>query len=253
MNYWKKNSTVLFGKKNKFRKNGFRSLVTDMHSHLLPGIDDGAPDLPTSVELIKGLIQLGYSKLITTPHIMQVLHPNSPQIILAKLQELKQELNRQQIGIDISAAAEYFLDDAFASLLKQKTPLLTFGNNYVLVEFSLANPSFGVKEMLFELQMQGYVPVIAHPERYLYLSRNREFYDEMKASGCLFQLNLLSLAGYYGKAENEMARYLLQKNYVNLLGTDVHHARHLAALNNETLFTTVAKLSESGQLLNAEL
>jgi protein-tyrosine phosphatase len=244
---------VLFGKKNKIINEGFRSLVADMHSHLLPGIDDGATDLPTAVELVKGLIQLGFSKLITTPHIMQVLHPNSPHIILEKLEELKQELNRQQIGIDISAAAEYFLDDAFAGQLQQKAPLLTFGNNYVLVEFSLANPSFGTKEMLFELQMQGYVPVIAHPERYLYLWRNREFYDEMKASGCLFQVNLLSLAGYYGKAENEMAHYLLRKNYVDLLGTDVHHARHLATLHNEALISTVHKLMESGQLLNAEL
>jgi protein-tyrosine phosphatase len=244
---------MMFGRKNRNSIEDFGRLGADIHSHLLPGIDDGSPDMHTSVELVSGLMELGYKKLITTPHVMTVLYPNSRQIILEKQDELNIVLKSQGVDMEIVAAAEYFLDDHFSGMLKNKEPLLTFGSNWVLVEFSLANPSFGTKEMLFELLMQGYVPVIAHPERYLYLAGDRDYYDEMKASGCLFQLNLLSLAGYYGKAESELAHYLIKKNYFDLLGTDLHHHRHLAALHNSVLFNTVRRMLDTGLILNPGL
>ena len=225
----------------------------DMHSHLLPGIDDGSPDMTTTLSLIKGMESLGYSKLITTPHILSDMYPNTREGILAKLEEVRQAMREAGMNLDLHAAAEYFLDDHVAGLLQKKEPLLTVHANWVLCEFSLAFPSHSLKEILFELQMQGYQPVIAHPERYIYLQQSKDFYDELKATGCLFQLNVLALAGHYGNAVQELAQYLVRKGYYDLLGTDLHHFRHLAALRDAGLVTQLRKLVDTGKMRNGEL
>ena len=155
--------------------------------------------------------------------------------------------------VEINAAAEYFLDDHVGEMVKNKIPLLTVNGNMVLVEFSMAYPSHGLKDILFDMQMQNYQPVIAHPERYIYLDQNKEFYEELKDIGCLFQLNLLSLGGYYGKSSQELAHYLIKKGHYNLIGTDLHGFRHLEALQNPALITPLLKLLESGKIMNSTL
>ena len=132
-------------------------------------------------------------------------------------------------------------------------PLLTISGKMVLVEFSLANPSMSLKDILFEMQMQGYQPVIAHPERYIYLERDKEFYEDMKNTGCLFQLNILSLINYYGKSAQELAQYLIKEGYYELVGTDLHNYRHMEILNNFPVSAVLQKLLESGKILNPEL
>ncbi len=228
-------------------------LGADVHSHLLPGIDDGSPDLSTSLQLIRGMIDLGYKKLITTPHIMGDMYKNSPEIIAGKLELLRKAVKQEGLEVEINAAAEYFLDDYVAGILKSGEPLLTISGKMILVEFSLAYPSHGLKDILFDLQMQGYLPVIAHPERYIYLERNKEFYEELKDIGCLFQLNLLSLTGHYGKSVQELSHYLAKKEYYDLVGTDLHHFRHLEALRNPVLITALKKILASGKIRNPEL
>lgn len=225
----------------------------DMHSHLLPGIDDGSPDMTTSLELIKGMQSLGYSKLITTPHILSDMYPNTREGILAKLDEVRQAMRDAGLRVELYAAAEYFLDDHVASLLRNNEPLLTVHDNWVLCEFSLAYPSHSLKDILFELQMQGYQPVIAHPERYIYLQQSKDFYDDLKATGCFFQLNVLALSGHYGKTVQELAQYLIKKDYYDLLGTDLHHFRHLEALPDAGLISQLRKLVDAGKIRNAEM
>jgi protein-tyrosine phosphatase len=225
----------------------------DMHSHLLPGIDDGSPDMTTSLELIKGMQSLGYSKLITTPHILSDMYPNTREGILAKLDEVRQAMRDAGLYVELYAAAEYFLDDHVASLLQNNEPLLTVHDNWVLCEFSLAYPSHSLKDILFELQMQGYQPVIAHPERYIYLQQSKDFYDDLKATGCFFQLNVLALSGHYGKTVQELAQYLIKKDYYDLLGTDLHHFRHLEALPDSGLISQLRKLVDAGKIRNAEM
>jgi protein-tyrosine phosphatase len=234
-------------------KADYSSLNADIHSHLLPGIDDGSPDIETSIQLIKGMKELGFRKLITTPHIMWDIYKNTRKIILEKLDEVKSKLREEKIDVEIYAAAEYFIDDHVEGLLNQKEPLLTFGNNLVLTEFSMASPPFDLKEVLFEMQIQGYQPVIAHPERYTYLEQNKNFYDELKDAGYLFQLNTLSLSGYYGGAVIDLARYLTKKGYYDLVGTDLHHLRHLETLKNPSVFSSLQKLVESGKIQNRVL
>ncbi|HEY6063046.1 MAG TPA: CpsB/CapC family capsule biosynthesis tyrosine phosphatase [Chitinophagaceae bacterium] len=231
----------------------FSLLKADMHSHLLPGIDDGSPDMMTSVILVKGMMELGYTKLITTPHIMWDMYKNTREIILDKLEQLRVAVKAEGLAVEINAGAEYFLDDYVAGLLRNNEPLLTISGRMVLVEFSLAQPSMSLKDILFEMQMQGYQPIIAHPERYIYLENNKVFYEELKDIGCLFQLNLLSLSNHYGKSVHELAQYLFKKGYYDLVGTDLHHARHLEALHAGDLNNSLKKVLDSGKILNDQL
>ena len=118
----------------------FSALKTDMHSHLIPDIDDGSPDMETSIELVKGMMALGYKKLITTPHIMWDMYKNTPEIILPGLEKLRAAVKAQGLDVEINAAAEYFLDDHVEEIVKAKEKLLTISGNMVLVEFSMAQP-----------------------------------------------------------------------------------------------------------------
>ncbi len=244
---------LFFGKKKSSPNIDLSWLGVDMHSHLIPGIDDGAPDMATSIELIKGLKQLGYKKLITTPHVLWDVYPNTASQIIGGLALLRKEVEEQGLDIALHAGAEYFIDEHFEDLLKKKLPLLPISGNMVLVEFSMITAPMDLQQMLFEMQIQGYQPVIAHPERYIYLANRKEFFDELKNCGYLFQLNLLSLIGHYGRSVQELAEYLCKKDYYNLAGTDVHHDRHLLSLQKLTSSPLLSRLKQSGLLRNSEL
>ena len=221
---------MLFFKKKTQRWFDKGAVQTDMHSHLIPGIDDGSPDLETSVALVKGLSELGYKKIITTPHVLNEVYPNTSETILSGLATLREELNRQKIEVEVNAAAEYFMDEYFSDLLRKKQPLLTISKNLVLVEFSMMTAPLDLQSLIFEMQMQNYQPVIAHPERYIYLIRNKNYFQTLKDAGCYLQLNLLSLSGHYGKTVQELANYLAEGEHYDLVGTDMHNIRHLEAL-----------------------
>jgi protein-tyrosine phosphatase len=243
----------IFQKKNALQTD-FSQLWCDMHSHLIPGIDDGAPDLATSIELIKGMIGLGYKKIITTPHIMWDMYKNTAETIMPGFNLVKNELKKNNLKIEFEVAAEYFLDDYFEKLVDADVPLLTFKDSLVLVEFSFVQEPADLKAILFKLQIKGYQPVIAHPERYLYFGAKKYWYEEMKDTGCLFQLNLLSLGGFYGKAAVELAHYLIKQRYFNFIGTDLHNSRHLELLGSSASHLhTIRKMIDSGDILNAEL
>ena len=192
------NCNVLFSIRKVASLADLGGLHCDMHSHLIPGIDDGSPDLETSVRLIRGLIELGYKKIITTPHINADIFPNTPAIIRAGQNVVTEELRRLGMDIGFHAAAEYLLDERFTQLLAAGEPLLTLKDNLVLVELSFAVPAINLREILFDMQLKGYQPVLAHPERYLYFGPNRKWYDQLRDAGCFFQVNLLSFAGHYG-------------------------------------------------------
>ncbi len=238
--------------KNKSTSTDLSWLQADMHSHLVPGIDDGAPDMATSVTLIKGLHALGYKKIITTPHILWEIYPNTHDKIIEGISEVRKALELEGVDVELHAAAEYFIDEHFEQELKNKVPLLTISGNMVLVEFSMLNAPMDLQEVMFEMQMQNYQPVIAHPERYTYLARKKEVFDELKNAGCYFQLNLLALTGYYGYPVQELADYLLKKKYYDLAGTDLHHARHLAAIRKIPA-AALKKLRDSVELKNGSL
>jgi tyrosine-protein phosphatase YwqE len=237
---------LFFGRKKEIQKPDLGWLGTDFHSHLLPGIDDGSPDIETSIFLIKGLIASGYKKIITTPHVLWEIYPNSTEIIIQKLAELKAALAVENVNIDLSAAAEYFIDEHFESDLKNKIPLLCIKDNMVLVEFSMLTAPFDLQQVLFEMQIQGYQPILAHPERYTYMNRQRSGFEDLKYAGCLFQLNLLSITGYYGKGVQTLAEYLIDNNLYDFAATDMHHDRHLEMLSKLTSSPYYQKLQNMG-------
>ncbi len=244
----------IFKKKYPATPVDFSGVKADMHSHLVPGIDDGSPDLTTSMALIKGLEDLGYKSLITTPHIMGDIYKNNPEIIHNGLADLTNELKITNSAISIKAAAEYYLDDYFTDLLLAPAPLLTIYNKSVLVEFSFMFAPMNLKEELFNLQIKGYQVILAHPERYQYFAVNKKIFEEFKQMGCQFQLNILSLTGYYGKAVQELAHFLIAKNFIDFVGTDLHHFRHLEALRNcHSIMPHIKELLNRGHLLNPSL
>ena len=242
--FWKKSKEEIFD---------FSLLQTDMHSHLVPGIDDGAADMETALSLVKGLCDLGYKKLITTPHIMWDMYKNTREDILQRHENLQKKIIEKKINIEICVAAEYYLDNHFKNLLEKKETLLTLKDNLVLVEFSLASEPIDLKEILFEMQLQGYQPVIAHPERYSYNERNNEFFASMKSSGYWFQLNILSLAGVYGRSPQILARNFIKNNYYELVGTDLHNHLHLRMLRDLTFKAELKHLMDSGKIVNTDL
>lgn len=202
----------------------------DIHSHLLPGIDDGAKDMEDSIELIQKMASYGIKNFITTPHILGDVYPNTPEIITNKLQEVKLELVKRNLTeINLDAAAEYMLDERFSAIL-ENGELLTLKDNLVLVEMSYFSPPLNLYDILFQLQLKGYKPVLAHPERYNAYHNNFEQYHKLKRAGCLFQLNLLSLTEQYGKGVQKTAEKLLKENLYDFVGTDTHHQMHLELL-----------------------
>ncbi len=236
----------LFKKKDPIPLNGHLILTTDIHSHILPGIDDGSPDIATSLLLIKGLYDLGIRKCIATPHIIGDLYRNNPETIGAALEKTREACLKEGIDMELSAAAEYMLDDYFMELLQQKRPLLTLHDNFLLTEFSYTMQPSNIDEMVFNIITEGYQPVLAHPERYFYFHRNFAAYQQLKELGFHLQVNLLSLTGYYGKEVAKAAKYILDKGLADLVGTDLHHERHLNALRNTdfTKYLSAKKYNE---------
>ena len=202
----------------------------DIHSHVLPGIDDGAKDMDTSIALLLKMASYGIKNFITTPHVLGSVYPNSSEVIKQKLAAVKKELEKREIkGISIQATAEYMLDGEFSALLDQKD-ILVLKDNYILVEMSYFSAPINLYELLFEIQLKGYKPILAHPERYNFYHTDFKSYYKLKQAGCLFQLNLLSLTDQYGKGVQKTSEKLLKENLYDFVGTDTHHQNHLELL-----------------------
>jgi protein-tyrosine phosphatase len=239
-------SQLLFSFLNKkpFLKDLIPDGHIDIHSHILPGIDDGAKTIDDTTALIDGLIKTGCTALITTPHIMRSVWDNTKSGIEDKLSETKKLLEQRGVNIPIRAAAEYLLDANFAEQFKTEQ-LLTLKDNYVLVEMSYINPPLQLFEFLFEMQVAGYVPVLAHPERYAFYHKNFDKYEKLKNAGCYFQLNLLSTVGYYGEGVFKAAEKLLKAGMIDFTGSDAHHAKHIASLSKRVLLKDTAPLTKA--------
>jgi protein-tyrosine phosphatase len=230
----------------------FSSIGTDMHSHLIPGIDDGAKTMEDSIAMIKGLQDLGYKKLITTPHIYNELYPNTKDIILSGLAKLQDTLTNQGINIPIEASAEYFMDEHFESLI-DNNDLLPMNKKYILVEMSFFGAPSKLFQYIFKLQTRGYTPILAHPERYVFMSKEYEQFEEMKSKGVLLQMNAMSPMGYYGKPIKALADRLLKDNLIDLIGTDMHHEGHLNFMRNNYLTKEFQQLIFGYEFKNTEV
>ncbi len=215
--------------KKKKKQSFIDEVQVDMHSHLLPSIDDGAKDVEHSLELIRKISSLGYQKLIITPHIMQDSYPNTQEIIYDKLQKMQTVLHENEIEIVIEAAAEHYLDEAFLENLEEDR-VLPLAKEYLLFETSYISKPLNLEELIYEISVKGHKPIFAHPERYRYIKDLESEYKALKDLGVYFQVNINSLNGYYGKEAQKKAQFLLEKGYIDFLGSDTHHHRHLENL-----------------------
>ncbi|WP_255896999.1 tyrosine-protein phosphatase [Rufibacter sediminis] len=225
-----------------------------MHSHLLPGLDDGAATLEDAMQLLEALYQLGFRKLCMTPHIMGDFYKNTPAAIREKLYVLQEATAARGLDIELSCAAEYYIDEWFFAKLQAGEELLTFGGErkFLLIETSYMNEPPHLRQVIFAAQAAGYTPVLAHPERYTYFYGRIEALLSLRETGILFQVNTNSLAGYYSSQAKEVARQLIKKKMVEFLGTDTHAMKHIRVLERvvqEPLFQEAMKLP----LLNASL
>jgi protein-tyrosine phosphatase len=231
----------LFSSKPAF--SDFSGIKCDMHSHLIPGIDDGARTMQDSLVLIRRMHELGYKKLITTPHIQNEFYKNTPEIILSGLEKVREVLKKENIPIEIEAAAEK----------AEKGQLLTFGNKYILVELSYFSPNPELKSLVFNLQIDGYKVILAHPERYSYWFNDFAKFEDLKTRGVLFQLNLVSLGGHYLDPVKKYAEKFIEKGMIDLVGTDMHNPNYMVSLEKSLKEKAFSTLLKSGKLLNDTL
>lgn len=243
----------LFGKKEPVLGPADLSVLgTDIHSHFIPGIDDGAQTLQQSLELLTSMAELGYRKVITTPHSMADGYKNSPEIILGGLEKLRAGVRDAGINIEVDAAAEYYLDHALEqNVMAEK--VLTFGSNFLLFELPFIGEPAMLRQVVFQMQTQGYKPVLAHPERYSFWHNEFERFTDLKDRGVMFQLNMVALSGAYGPQTKQLAERMIDAGYYELVGSDCHNMNHVQAIHNTLTRPYLHKLIASGKLLNATL
>lgn len=243
----------LFRKKQeKVPEINFSRIKTDIHSHLIPGIDDGAQNIEESISLIKRMMDFGFTKLLTTPHIMADYYRNTSDSILKGLDQLREELLKRDIDIEINAAAEYYLDETFENKLN-KGDVLTLGEKFLLFELSYINYPKNLFDVIDGILQKGYTPLLAHPERYPYLAGSIENYERIKDSGCYLQINTLSLAGHYGKQTQKVAEQMVDHYLIDFLGSDLHRMRHADAIFKSLSMPYITRLLTEYQLQNEML
>lgn len=233
-----------FNKKQSSLKDLITDNYIDIHSHLLFGIDDGAKTPEDTLSLTNSLIQFGVTELITTPHTIAHVWENKRETIIAKHADTTAMLRQNNIDLPFKTASEYLMDDTFVRQF-QSEKLLTLKDNYVLVEMSYINAPIQLYDILFDLQIAGYIPVLAHPERYSFYHGNYAEYQQLKKAGCLFQLNLLSVVGYYGEGVFQTAKKLLADGMINFVGSDVHHSKHIKAFDGKVKIKDITPLKEA--------
>ena len=214
-----------FHRTKRFAVTGLTDGMTDIHSHLLPGVDDGAKDLNDSLRILKYLEEIGVRQMFFTPHVMSDLTNNNAGYLSEQFRLFQSNVPE---NIEVRLAAEYMLDAAFLSHLSDG--LLSFDGRHVLVETSYMWAPPNLYELLYEMTVNDYTPVIAHPERYIFMEN--EDYRTLKRRGCKFQLNLLSLSGYYGKRAKLCSEELLKNDMYDFVGSDIHNMRHEQAYNS---------------------
>ena len=219
-------------------------VTIDIHSHLLPGIDDGATDISNTIKLLEGIRKIGFTKCILTPHTLPEIWENTSDGIKETFHTTKNNLEEPLQTMLHRAASEYMINEAFLDRLHSE-PLLTIKDNIVLIEMSYMNPPLALKEIIFEIQIKGYQPLLAHPERYLFYHQDTKMYTTLKELDVKFQMNLLSSVGYYGSKVAIAADFLLKENYIDFVGTDVHHMKHIEAFENKIIVKSENQLQSA--------
>lgn len=203
--------------------------ATDIHCHVVPGVDDGSPDAETSVELLSHMADWGFERIFASPHSTADHFENTPQTIAEPFTRLKEAAAGAGLQLGLEHHFEYRVDQFFIEQLKNDN-IKPLPDDFILIENGFDQEPWGLENIIFELLSKGYRPVMAHPERYRYYRHNISRYAELHDKGLLFQINLLSLAGHYKGGERDVALRLLKQGMVSFIGTDVHHMGHVESI-----------------------
>lgn len=213
----------LFKKKSKEAAKLFYH--TDMHSHILPGVDHGSQDVGESLQMLKAELDMGITDVICTSHVTAETFENTPETLNEAYNVLKKAVEEEGLPINIYVSAEYRIDEYWTKEY-EAGHLMPMPGNRILLENSFAQELIGIDKMMFDLQVEGYFPILAHPERYRYYCSKRERYKALHSASVKFQVNILSLQGYFGKSARENALWLIQNNLCDMLGSDMHNMEH---------------------------
>ncbi|MEO9475699.1 MAG: CpsB/CapC family capsule biosynthesis tyrosine phosphatase [Cyclobacteriaceae bacterium] len=224
------------------------NLEVDIHSHLLPGIDDGVKSYDEAIEILQNFQSLGYRKIITTPHIYPEVYPNTPEIIREKFSVLQKKGRSYGLSLELDYAAEYFMDQHFLAAIKSGDEILSFSEGHVLVETPFYTRPMIFDEVMFELKARGFKPVFAHPERYQYLEKDLSWLRSLHQQDIKLQVNLPSLEGAYGEAPRKIAKKLINESLVSFFGSDIHRAEQLGVLRRASQQKISKNTSQNNEL-----
>ena len=202
---------------------------TDVHCHILPGVDHGSQNVEQSLAMLQAELDMGITRVICTSHVTSNTFENTPETLNAAYDELKLAVAEAQLPVEIFVSAEYRIDEYWDEQYAAGA-VLPMPGNYLLLENSFQQELLELDEMLFNLRIKRYRPILAHPERYSYYARRRQRYEELHQRGVKFQVNILSLAGYFGSTARENAVWLLKHDFVDMLGSDMHNLDHAAII-----------------------
>jgi len=229
-------------------KNSLLSHTTDLHSHLIPSIDDGVKDLDSSIDIIRQFQELGFKKIITTPHIMSHRFPNTKEGITKAYELVRAELIEKKIDIELEVAAEYYYDEHFIKLIENKE-LMSFGDNYILFELSYTVKPFILEQTVAKLLNAGYRPILAHPERYTYYN-SESHYKWLKEMGLFFQINMISTQDFYGKKVRKAVEKIIDLGMVDFVGSDVHSQKYMDTFSKSLKSKIYSKIMKKNSIKN---
>lgn len=230
-------------------------LEVDVHNHILPYLDNGPENMEMAISLCEDLVKRGFKKCITTPHIMAGYYNNTEELIVIKCKMLNQALEENDVPLQVEYGAEYYLDEHFLGMLSSTEKPITLGrnNNYVLFETSFVEQFNKVIQAVDHFRNMGYRPVLAHPERYVYLDTENGRFEKLQNMGVLFQVNINSLSGYYSKQAKLKVEHLIKHDMVSFLGSNVHKDIEAESLDYAMTNPYFRLALESGRLLNNTL
>ena len=230
-------------------KGTLSALKTDIHSHLIPKVDDGSQSYETSLDCIRKMAELGYKKICLTSHFQTYKFQNDEEDILQRAEALRQKVAENGIEMEFIVGGEYLVDSGFRKRIETNR-FLKMNDLYLLIEFSFNQAILGVSELVFELQKLGHEIILAHPERYIYFHEHPEIPRTLKDQGVFFQSNISSFSGFYGKGTQKECYKYVNNGWTDFLGTDIHNHTYLEALINTCKDKKFRKMLENNEFLN---
>ena len=198
---------------------------TDVHSHILPGVDHGSQSVEQSLEMLRAEAAMGIKRVILTSHVTAITFENTRETLMDAFMKLKDAVTDEGLDIDLCLSAEYRMDEYFDKEYAADH-LLPMPGNHILLENSFQQELMNLDELLFDMQVKGYRTILAHPERYTYYSRRRKRYEQLHNAGARFQVNILSFTGYFGEEARDSALWFVRNGMIDYLGSDMHNLKH---------------------------